>query len=231
MQKVEHFAAVNIQLTGLALLSVLLTWGVRLLSSSQQLPLDPAPSLHAEPAEKQKDSATNINAILCLFFLVLKLSKTSDENPAKHYQAHIWTLDSCRPLLPSSGPAAAPPPCSRGRARPASDWLSQGVGVAAASCCGWSSTACSAQWALGASWACTPSTLLRRKRGGGNNTRRGGKKEISVHKHNRVEVVEVRNGVFLRFWAKEKGEKFDLELAGKKNSLTSILGFKPKEKN
>lgn len=119
------------------------------------------------------------------FFLVLNLSKTSEENPAKHYRAHIWTLDSCRPLLPSSGPAAAPPPCSRGRARPASDWLSQGVGVAAASCCGWSSTSCSAQWALGASWACTPSTLLRRKRGGGNNTRRGGKKEISVHKHNR----------------------------------------------
>lgn len=161
---------------------------------------------------------------------MLKLSKTSDENPAKHYQAHIWTLDSCRPLLPSSGPAAAPPPCSRGRARPASDWLSQGVGVAAASCCGWSSTACSAQWALGASWACTPSTLLRRKRGGGNNTRRGGKKEISAHKHNRVEVVEVQNGVFLRFWAKEKGEKFDLEPRWEKNCLTRILGFKPKGK-
>lgn len=147
---------------------------------------------------------------------MLKLSKTSEENPAKHYQAHIWTLDSCRPLLPSSGPAAAPPPCSRGRARPASDWLSQGVGVAAASCCGWSSTSCSAQWALGASWACTPSTLLRRKRGGGNNTRRGGKKEISVHKHNREEVARYGTACSFAFGRKEKGRSLTWSSQGKK---------------
>lgn len=62
-------------------------------------------------------------------------------------------------------------------------------------------------------------------------TRGGEGRKKSVYTNTKgLEVAEVRNGVFLRFWAKGKGEKFDLELAGKKNSLTSILGFKPKEK-
>lgn len=39
--------------------------------------------------------------------------------------------------------------------------------MAAVSCCDWFSTTCFAQWALGASWACTPSTFLKRKWGGG----------------------------------------------------------------
>lgn len=41
--------------------------------------------------------------------------------------------------------------------------------MAAVSCCDWFSTTCFAQWALGASWACTPSTFLKRKLGGGGS--------------------------------------------------------------
>lgn len=51
--------------------------------------------------------------------------------------------------------------------------------MAAVSCCDWSSTACFVQWALGASWSCTPSTFLERKRGGGNSMT--GKKKKSVY--------------------------------------------------
>lgn len=81
--------------------------------------------------------------------------------------------------------------------------------MAAVSCCDWFSTTCFAQWALGASWACTPSTFLKRKWGGGNTRRRGEWVLYKQHRHG-SEKYEVR---LPRFYS----------LSGKQLKLSAII--------
>lgn len=133
-----------------------LTWGVRLLSSSQQLPREEPPSLHAEEHRRRRR------------FSSAHCTKSTPNGPCQQYLLRIWTPGSSRPL-PSHEPTAGLR-CPTGRARPASDSLSLEGGVAAASCCDWSSTSCFVRWALGASWTCTPSTFLKRKQEGGGGS-------------------------------------------------------------